>query len=104
MVAAKNALVKRWHQRRALAACRHIAAAEVGHHINTGKFGYGLFSVILKIDGELIGDCGLEQMDVEGIQAAELGYDFRSDYWNKGFATEAAIAVNNESPGPPVKK
>src|SRR6266498_4548802 len=55
--------------------------------------GYGLFSVMLKESGELIGDCGLEQMEVEGLQAAELGYDFRSDYWNQGFATEAALAV-----------
>ncbi len=59
------------------------------------QFGYGLFSVILKESGELIGDCGLEQLEVEGVQTAELGYDFRSDYWNQGFATEAAVAVRD---------
>lgn len=57
------------------------------------QFGYGLFSVILKATGELIGDCGLEQM--EELNAAELGYDFRSDAWNQGYATEAAIAVRD---------
>lgn len=57
------------------------------------EFGYGLFSVILKETETLIGDCGLEQMEVAGSQAAELGYDFRSDYWNQGYATEAACAV-----------
>ena len=57
------------------------------------EFGYGLFSVILKSDGTLIGDCGLEQMESEG--AAELGYDFRSDFWNQGYATEAAITVRD---------
>ncbi len=57
------------------------------------QYGYGLFSVILKESGELIGDCGLEQMESEG--AAELGYDFRSDYWNQGYATEAACAVRD---------
>ena len=55
------------------------------------EFGYGLFSVIHKETGILIGDCGLEYMGSEG--AAELGYDFRSDYWNQGYATEAAVAV-----------
>ncbi len=59
------------------------------------EHGYGLFSVILKTNGELIGDCGLEHMHVEGVAAAELGYDFRSDYWNQGYATEAAIAVRD---------
>jgi RimJ/RimL family protein N-acetyltransferase len=57
------------------------------------KYGYGLFSVILKKTGELIGDCGLEQMEEMG--AAELGYDFRSAFWNQGYATEAAMAVRD---------
>jgi RimJ/RimL family protein N-acetyltransferase len=57
--------------------------------------GYGLFSVILKANGLLIGDCGLEVMEMDGKQVAELGYDFRSDYWNQGFATEAAAAVRD---------
>src|SRR5215207_5412373 len=59
------------------------------------EFGYGLFSVILKETGILIGDCGLEQMEVDGQSSAELGYDFRSDLWNQGFATEAAVAVRD---------
>lgn len=59
------------------------------------EYGYGLSSVILKTNGLLIGDCGLEVMEVDGTQVAELGYDFRSDYWNQGFATEAATAVRD---------
>ena len=57
------------------------------------EFGYGLFSVLLKETGELIGDCGLEQMQDQG--AAELGYDFRSRFWKQGYATEAACAVRD---------
>ncbi len=59
------------------------------------EFGYSLFSVIEKRTGLLIGDCGLEQMELEGLRAAELGYDLRSDYWNQGLATEAASAVRD---------
>lgn len=59
------------------------------------QFGYGLFSVLLKATGELIGDCGLEKIEVEGRKIAELGYDFRSDFWNKGYASEAAVAVRD---------
>lgn len=68
----------------------------VGRNLaHQSEHGYGLFSVILKTNGLLIGDCGLEQMEVEGERAAELGYDFRSDHWNQGFATEAATAVRD---------
>lgn len=59
------------------------------------EFGYGLFSIIHKDTNLLIGDCGLEQMEVEGVVVAELGYDLRSDYWNQGLATEAAVAVRD---------
>jgi ribosomal-protein-alanine N-acetyltransferase len=34
-------------------------------------------------------------MEVGGEPAAELGYDFCSDYWNQGFATEATMAVRD---------
>ena len=57
--------------------------------------GYGLFSVILKSNRLLIGDCGLELIEVDGHVVAELGYDFRSDYWYQGYATEAARAVRD---------
>ena len=59
------------------------------------KHRYGLFAVVLKSDGVLIGDCGLEVLEVDGLRVAELGYDFRSDYWSQGFATEAATAVRD---------
>lgn len=59
------------------------------------EYGYGLFSVILKSEDVLIGDCGLEHMAAGGEEFAELGYDFRSDYWNQGYATEAAKVVRN---------
>lgn len=69
---------------------RHWLQRNLDHQ---NQYGYGLFSVILKETGELIGDCGLEQMEDQG--AAELGYDFRSDFWNQGYATEAAMTVRD---------
>jgi ribosomal-protein-alanine N-acetyltransferase len=59
------------------------------------EHGYGLFAVILKADDALIGDCGLEAMDDGDGTVVELGYDFRSDHWNQGYATEAAVAVRD---------
>lgn len=59
------------------------------------RYGYGLFSIFVKDRGILIGDCGLEHMEVDGMAEVELGYDIRSDYWGKGYATEAARAVRD---------
>jgi [ribosomal protein S5]-alanine N-acetyltransferase len=55
------------------------------------EYGYGLFAVVHRADGLVIGDCGLERMDL----GVELGYDLRSDYWRQGLATEAAVAVRD---------
>jgi RimJ/RimL family protein N-acetyltransferase len=57
--------------------------------------GYGLFTVILKSTAAVIGDCGLEQMELGGELVTELGYDLRSDQWGQGLATEAAGAVRD---------
>ena len=59
------------------------------------KHGYGLFSIIHKTDNVLIGDCGLEYMEIDGEPVNEIGYDIRSDYWNRGYATQAAAAVRD---------
>ena len=67
-------------------------ARNIGHQ---ERYGYGLFSIIHKADRRLIGDCGLEHRDVGGAREVELGYDLRSDYWNRGLATEAAQAVRD---------
>ena len=59
------------------------------------RHGYGIFSVILKENNELVGALGLHHMQVDGSPEVELGYDFRSAYWNRGLATEAAMAVRD---------
>ncbi len=59
------------------------------------EHGYGLFTIEEKESGTVIGDCGLELIDV----GAELGYDLRVDRWGRGFATEAATAVRDLAVG-----
>jgi len=54
--------------------------------------GVGLWGMVLKSTGELIGDCGITRQEVEGEQFYEIGYHLRRDYWGQGLATEAAIA------------
>ena len=57
--------------------------------------GHGLWAMILKASGELIGDCGLVLQDVDGENEIEIGYHVRRDYWGQGLATEAARACRD---------
>jgi RimJ/RimL family protein N-acetyltransferase len=52
--------------------------------------GHGLWAVVLKSSGELIGDCGLTVQDVDDVDEIEIGYHVRRDLWGRGLATEAA--------------
>ena len=57
------------------------------------KHGFSLFSVVLKDNGEVIGDCGFETETIDNQTIVGIGFDFNSSYWGKGYATEAASAV-----------
>jgi ribosomal-protein-alanine N-acetyltransferase len=54
--------------------------------------GFGLWAMLLKSSGELIGDCGFFVRDVDGEFEFELGWHVRRDLWGQGSATEAAGA------------
>jgi len=56
------------------------------------ELGYGLWAVVLKETGEMIGQCGLSMQDFDGRQVLEVGYLLQKEFWHKGYATEAAIA------------
>jgi [ribosomal protein S5]-alanine N-acetyltransferase len=61
------------------------------------QWGYGLWTIVRRDTGAVIGDCGLEWQDVGGQLSPELGYDLRSDHWGHGYATEAATAVRDHA-------
>jgi RimJ/RimL family protein N-acetyltransferase len=52
--------------------------------------GHGLWAMVLKRTGAVIGDCGLVMQDVDGERLMEVAYHVRRDHWGEGFATEAA--------------
>jgi RimJ/RimL family protein N-acetyltransferase len=54
--------------------------------------GYGLLAIVLKSNGEVIGDCGLSWQLADEEPVLELGYHLRRDRWGHGYATEAAQA------------
>ncbi len=56
---------------------------------------YGLLALTLKGTAQLIGFCGLLHQTVDGEAWIELGYRLDEQFWGKGIATEAAIAVKD---------
>lgn len=54
--------------------------------------GFGLWAVVLRETGEMIGDCGLTLQPIDGQMLPEVGYHIRRDHQRKGYASEAAAA------------
>ena len=54
--------------------------------------GFGLWAVVLKESGEIIGQCGITLQNVNDEWVPEVGYLFERAHWHKGYATEAAAA------------
>lgn len=54
--------------------------------------GHGLWAMVLKSSGEMIGDCGLTVQHVDGVNEIEIGYHVRRVLWGRGLATEASAA------------
>jgi RimJ/RimL family protein N-acetyltransferase len=67
----------------------------LGRHIEIyyAGFGFGLWAVIIKENNRLIGRCGLLRQPVEGGEEIEVSYLIEREFWNQGFASEAAGAV-----------
>ncbi len=57
--------------------------------------GFGLWAVILKENGQWIGQCGITMQPCEDRMVHEVGYLFERAYWHHGYATEAAMACRD---------
>ena len=50
------------------------------------------FAITFPGSGRLIGNCGLRRKP-ENDREADIGYELAPEYWNQGYATEAAKAM-----------
>ncbi|MBT2697230.1 GNAT family N-acetyltransferase [Bacillus sp. ISL-40] len=62
---------------------------------NYKRYNHGLWAVILKEGDIFIGDCGITMQKIEGKTLPEIGFHIIKEYWNKGYATEAASACKD---------
>lgn len=72
-----------------------VAAWIERNRVRYHEHGYGLWALVLKSSGEVVGDCGLISQRVEEHDEVEVGYHVRKDLWNQGLATEAARACRD---------
>jgi RimJ/RimL family protein N-acetyltransferase len=61
--------------------------------------GYAMWAVEVKETGAWIGQCGVYLLEGTGPEV-EIGYHYLPEYWNKGYGTEAAVAVLTYGFGP----
>lgn len=54
------------------------------------QYGFGLWAVVLKESGGMIGQCGLTMQPWRGDEVLEVGYLLNRAFWHHGYATEAA--------------
>ena len=57
--------------------------------------GYSYYAVIHRKNKQLIGYCGLLLCSIARQEEVEIGYRLDPNYWGRGLATEAAIAVRD---------
>jgi len=57
--------------------------------------GFGLWAVVLRSSGEMIGQCGLTRQPIEHDEVIEVGYLFQRAHWHRGYAIEAASACRD---------
>ena len=59
------------------------------------KRGFGLWAVVLKKTGEMIGDCGVSMQMIDDELKPEIGYHLRKDYHRQGIGKEMTQAVRD---------
>jgi RimJ/RimL family protein N-acetyltransferase len=59
----------------------------------------GLLAVVSRVDAKVIGCCGFYFLQIDGADEIEISYRLNPLYWNRGLATEAALALKNQAFG-----
>ena len=55
----------------------------------------GMNVLIDKKTNRLVGQCGLLIQTIENVERLEIGYSILPEFWNQGFASEAAVKCKN---------
>ncbi len=73
-------------------ACDHWYERQF-YRYNNGLGGHN--ALVEKHSNRLIGHCGLLLQNVGDVKELEIGYSLLPEFWNKGYATEAAVVCRD---------
>lgn len=57
--------------------------------------GFGLWAVVYRRTGEMVGQAGLTMQDCQGAAVPEVGYLLKRRFWGRGYAREGALACRD---------
>lgn len=77
-------------------ACRKWYKRQLQRYTNDEG---GMNALVEKASGKLVGHCGLLKQKVDGIDELEIAYSLLPAFWNKGYATEAAVKCRDHAFG-----
>ena len=72
-------------------AVREFVSWFMNHQIQEPRIKFQM-AVVLKSNNQLIGNCGVRMEKADDLEA-NIGYELNPQYWNFGYATEAAHAI-----------
>jgi RimJ/RimL family protein N-acetyltransferase len=75
-------------------------AALEARHATERETGHAMWAVEERQTGTFIGQCGLRPVDESAGPEIEMAYHYTRPSWNKGYGTEAVIAVLAHGLGP----
>lgn len=58
-------------------------------------YGFGLWAVVVRETGQMVGQVGLAPQRVDGREEIEVGWQINRRVWRRGYATEAARAARD---------
>ncbi len=64
------------------------------------EIGYSMWAVDVKATGAFVGQCGIRPVQEDAGPEIDLAYHYARASWNKGYGTEAVIAVLAHGLGP----
>jgi RimJ/RimL family protein N-acetyltransferase len=57
--------------------------------------GFGFWVIELLATSEFAGYCGIRPLELDGASEIEIGWHVKKTFWNRGVATEAAVAARD---------